>query len=135
VKRGERPGVLAYVDGEPAGWCAVAPREHYTFLSRSRVLAPVDGKPVWSISCLFVAREHRRRGLAAGLVAAAAEMAAARGARIVEGYPVEPYSPRAAAAFLWTGVPAVFAKAGFREVARRSRTRPIVRRAMRRRPR
>lgn len=54
VMAGERPGVLGYLGKQPIAWCAVAPRETYSFLERSRVLQPLDDEPVWSISCLFV---------------------------------------------------------------------------------
>ena len=123
------PGVLAYWDGEPVGWCAVAPREHYVGLANSRILKPVDDQPVWSISCLFISRDQRRKGLSAALLRAAAKFAASHGARIVEGYPVEP-NARMADAFLWHGVASSFKAAGFEEVLRRSETRPILRRAV-----
>src|SRR5437868_1291419 len=103
-----RPGVLAYDGDEPVGWCAVAPRADYVALARSRVLAPVDDKPVWSITCLFVAKPYRRRGVSACLIAAAARMARDRGATIVEGYPVEPYTDKMPAPFAWTGIVAAF---------------------------
>ncbi len=133
VRDGGRPGVIAYSDGIPVGWCAVAPRADYVALGRSRVLAPIDDEPVWSISCLFVLKAFRRRGLSAVLLGAAVDLAAARGARVVEGYPVEPTMERTPDPFLWTGVPSAYRRAGFREAARRSRTRPIMRRAVRRR--
>jgi GNAT superfamily N-acetyltransferase len=122
-----RPGVLAYTGDEPIGWCAVAPRQEYVSLGRSRVLAPVDDQPVWSISCLFVARPYRRQGVSVRLLKAAAKLAAERGARIVEGYPVEPYTANMPAVFAWTGLVAAFRKAGFKEVLRRSKARPIMR--------
>lgn len=127
----QAPGILGYLGEEPVAWCAVAPRTDYSFLSRSRVLAPVDAREVWSITCLFVRKEHRRRGLSAKMLRAAADFAAQRGARIVEGYPSVPYSASAPAAFLWTGTEAAFRKAGYREVARRSPSRPIMRRKVR----
>jgi GNAT superfamily N-acetyltransferase len=131
VTSGKTPGVLAYHEREPIGWCAVAPRNVYSALSRSRVLRPVDDKPVWSISCLFVAKPYRRKGLSVRLIKAATEFAAKHGAKIVEGYPVEPTMAKTPDPFVWTGVPSAFRKAGFKEVARRSKTRPIVRRAVR----
>ena len=127
VRSGDEPGVLAYSAGEPVGWCAVAPREVYPALGRSRILAPVDGRPVWSISCLFVTRRLRRSGVSVALIRAAVEHAESRGAEVVEAYPVEPYSATMPAPFAWTGTVAAFRKAGFSEVARRSRTRPIMR--------
>ena len=131
VKAGPPPGVLAYVDGEPAGWCAVAPRERLARLARSRVMAAVDDKPVWSVTCFFIGREHRGRGLTVRLLRAAMKLAAAHGGRLVEGFPTEPRGKRPPALFLWTGLSPTFERAGFREVARRSPTRPVMRRAVR----
>jgi GNAT superfamily N-acetyltransferase len=127
VASGAEPGVLAYAGGEPVAWCAVAPREVYLALGRSRVLAPVDDRPVWSISCLFVTRRMRRSGVSVPLIRAAVAHAAAHGAEAVEAYPVEPYSTEMPAAFAWTGIASAFREAGFKEVLRRSRTRPIMR--------
>ncbi len=136
VKRGAEPGVIAYAGGEPIGWCAAAPRLEYPALQRSRVLKPLDDEPVWSISCLFVLRPWRRRGVSAALLEAAAEHARKQGARIVEGYPVIPYSKSAPGAFLWTGTPRAFERAGFVEVHRWSKSRPIFRKSVaRNRPR
>jgi GNAT superfamily N-acetyltransferase len=128
VAAGPPPGVLAYAGGQPVGWCAIAPRDAYPRFIRSRVLAPVDDAPVWSITCFFVARAWRGRGVTRALIEAAARFARGRGARLVEGYPVDAHD-RQADAFVYTGLASTFTKAGFQEVARRSPTRPIVRRA------
>jgi GNAT superfamily N-acetyltransferase len=131
VTSGKVPGVVAYLKGEPVAWCAVAPRKDYSFLERSRALKPVDDKLVWSISCLFVLKPHRRQGISVRLLEAAVEFAGKRGARIVEGYPIQPTMKQTPDAFVWTGTPSAFTRAGFREVLRRSRTRPIMRRMIR----
>lgn len=128
VKGGQEPGILAYRDGEPVGWCAIEPRASYPALARSRVLKPVDDRPVWSITCFFVRRDLRGQGLSVGLIEAAVAHARARGAEVVEAYPVAPKTGRMPDAFVWTGLPAAFARAGFQEVLRRSPTRPIMRR-------
>jgi GNAT superfamily N-acetyltransferase len=127
VEANDQPGILAYVDGRPAGWCAIAPREVYRFLEGSRVLAPVDERPVWSVTCLFVARPFRRAGVSVQLLKAAIAHAAGQGARIVEGYPVIPRKDPMPDAFAWTGILSAFKRAGFKEVARRSAPRPIMR--------
>jgi len=127
VTRGERPGVIAYIDGEPIGWCSVAPREVFAALARSRVLAPVDAMPVWSISCLLVSKPYRRQGISAELIAAAVRFASVRGAKVVEAYPIVPYADNIPAPFAWTGLYAAYLKAGFVEVARRSKARPVMR--------
>jgi GNAT superfamily N-acetyltransferase len=124
------PGVIAYVGGEPAGWCAVAPREEFIRLETSRVLKPVDDQPVWSITCFFVARPFRLQGMTVRLLRAGLDFARARGARIVEGYPVEPGAGPVPDVFAYTGLASAFRKAGFKEVARRSKTRPFMRCAL-----
>jgi len=127
VNDGPPPGILGYLDGEPVGWCAIAPREEYSALTRSRILQPVDDKPVWSVSCLFVRKDQRMKGLSVQLLRAAVEYVKHQGGTVVEGYPVEPKTDTMPAAFAWTGLAAAFVAAGFREVARRSDTRPIMR--------
>ncbi len=130
VKQGPPPGILAYCGTGPVGWCAVAPRSAYPRLANSRVLAPVDDEPVWSVSCLFVTKGHRRKGLSAELLQAAATLAQSHGAGVVEGYPVDTRGKDQPAPFVWTGLPPAFLKAGFKEVARRSPTRPVMRRVL-----
>jgi len=127
VRSGAEPGVLAYAEGQPVGWCAIAPREQYPVLSRSRILKPVDEQPVWSVTCFFVTPSFRRQGLSRELLKAAVDFARARGAKVVEGYPHDAKKP-AADVFVYTGLASAFRKAGFQEVARRSKSRPIMRR-------
>jgi GNAT superfamily N-acetyltransferase len=128
VASGRVPGILAYAGKEPVGWCSIEPRERFVRLEGSRVLAPVDAKPVWSVTCFFIARPWRRKGVSVALLRAAAEFARKRGARIIEGYPVEVRKGKAPDAFVWTGLSETFLAAGFKEVLRRSPTRPIMRR-------
>jgi GNAT superfamily N-acetyltransferase len=130
VDQGEMPGILAYLGPRPIGWCAVAPRENYVRLQRSRVLKQIDEQPVWSIVCLLVDKEFRRRGVSVALLNAAADYVRLRGGRIVEGYPVEPRTNHMPDAFAWTGVASAYRRAGFMELARRSATRPIMRRIL-----
>ena len=131
VRKVDPPGLLAYVSGQPVGWCAVAPRESFPVLERSPTLRRVDDQVAWSVACFFVARPFRRRGLSVKLLRAAVDYAKARGARIVEGYPVEPRKTSMPDAFAWTGLVATFRRAGFKEVLRRSPSRPIMRIASR----
>lgn len=127
VAADREPGLLAYFGKEPVAWCAVAPRVEYVALERSRVLKPVDEQAVWSISCLFIKKPYRRKGVSTQLLKAAVEFAAKRGAKIVEGYPVEPSMENMPDPFLWHGIPSAFKSAGFVEVLRRSKSRPIMR--------
>jgi len=127
VTSGPPPGILAYRGERAIGWCAIAPRESFPRLQRSRVLAPVDDTPVWSITCIFVAKAERNQGVSRQLIRAACRYARAQSARVVEGYPVET-TARQADPFVWTGVASAFRNEGFNEVLRRGPTRPIMRR-------
>jgi GNAT superfamily N-acetyltransferase len=127
VNSGQVPGILAYRDGRPVGWCSVGPREVYPRLERSRILKRIDDQPVWSVVCFFIARSHRRQGISTKLLRAAVDYAKQNGARIVEGYPVEPKEGQVPDVFLYHGLASSFVQVGFKEVARRSETRPIMR--------
>jgi GNAT superfamily N-acetyltransferase len=133
------PGVLAFRDGAPVGWCAVEPRDCYPRILRSQVLKAAGpaahggpgGKPegpVWSVSCFVVAPGHRRSGVAAALLRAAVGHAVGHGARIVEGYPVDPtLRPKAGPADLYHGTLKLFLDAGFEVVSNAVPGRAVVR--------
>jgi GNAT superfamily N-acetyltransferase len=127
VESGEPIGVLLYVEGQPAGWCAAAPRKVYVRLERSRVFKPIDAQPVWSISCLFIAKSYRRQGLSAELVQAAIHFCGQHGATMIEAYPEVPYDKNIPGAFLWKGIPSVFERIGFVETVRRSKWKRMMR--------
>ena len=127
VNANETIGILAYYNDEPIGWCAVAPREEYIRLENSKVLKRIDDKPVWSISCFFIDKKFRRQGISIELIKAAIKFCKSKGVKIIEAYPTVPYSKDIPAAFAWTGIPSAFEKAGFVEVEKRSRTRPMMR--------
>ena len=118
------PGLVALVDGTAAGWCRVGPRVAQPRLGRSRVMRsggtrPLDDADVWAVSCFVVRREFRHHGVAHELARAAVEFARDRGARVVEGYPIDVEArPNATASELFHGSASVFREAGFREVAR-----------------
>lgn len=126
VNSGAPPGILAYDGDNSVGWCAIQPRENYPVLQNSRILKLVDDKPVWSIVCFYIQSKYRKKGLTTELIKEAVKFAKSKGAKIVEGYPVEP-KKETAPVFIYTGVASSFLKAGFKEVVRRSETRPIMR--------
>jgi GNAT superfamily N-acetyltransferase len=127
IYSGNIPGIIAYHRSEPVGWCSVAPREEFSRLDNSRILKPVDEKPVWSVVCFFIHKNFRKQGLSTALLNAAKKYVKSNGGKILEGYPVEPKIDKMPDAFAWTGISAAFETAGFKEIARRSETRPIMR--------
>ncbi len=127
VHAGRVPGLLAYRDGIPVGWCSVAPRAEFGRVLRSPNLRPIDdAQPVWAIVCFYIDRAHRGQGVATALLRAAVDHAAANGARLVEGDPIDTDGARRDAA-IYTGTRPMFLAAGFKVVARRKASRPIVR--------
>lgn len=127
VRKKTPVGLLAYADGEPVGWCSVAPRETYEALERSRTLGRIDERPVWSVACFFIDRNHRRQGVTLGLLKAAVEYARSRGAKAIEGYPVDPGERL----YTYMGSPETFRRAGFKDVTPEGRKRVVMRRELR----
>ena len=133
---GRAPGLVAYRDGEPIGWVSLGPRDDYERLQHSKVLAPIDDRPVWSIVCFVVSKMARKQGVARALLNAAMDYAREHGATLLEGYPVETDGHRVPAAHAYKGTVGMFEGAGFKVVERRQANsttapRPIVRRRVR----
>jgi RimJ/RimL family protein N-acetyltransferase len=120
IEAGTPVGILAYCDGEPAGWCSVAPRETYRRLSRQQ---DDSEQGIWSIVCFYLPRALRGRGLAAALLGAAVKHAFEKGAQTVEAYPVDKASP----SYTFMGFRKTFEAAGFQEVGRAGTRRYVMR--------
>ncbi|GAA5074807.1 GNAT family N-acetyltransferase [Streptomyces similanensis] len=127
VDGGRAPGLVVHRDGEPAGWCSVAPRAEYSRLDRSPVTKPVDDTEVWSLVCLYVHPRHRGAGVARELVRAAVEHARGRGAAVLEAYPVDEALGPVPTDAAYHGLVGLLAAEGFEEVARRTPKRPVMR--------
>ena len=116
VARGEVLGAIAFSEGEPVGWVTYGPRPAFPRLERARTLACDDATQVWSIPCFFVRSGFRNRGIASALLAHAVQAMRRLGARVVEGYPLQPTRdgrPIPGAFRSYTGTTAMFEKAGF----------------------
>ncbi|HEY3062287.1 MAG TPA: GNAT family N-acetyltransferase [Chloroflexota bacterium] len=130
VDRGTVPGLIGYENGNPIAWVSLGPRDDYSKLRRSPIMKPVDEQPVWSIVCFFVDHSARGRGLSERMLHEAIDYARACGARLVEAYPVDK-GDRSHPDDMFFGAKSMYDRAGFREVARRKPTRPVVRKALR----
>lgn len=126
-------GLVAYVDGEPVGWCAVEPRTAFPRLRSSPV--PWKGRSedpaddgVWAITCFVTRAGFRRRGISRVLARAAVDFARERGARAIEGYPmiVDP-GQEITWGELNVGSRTIFADAGFEEVGHPTLKRVVMR--------
>jgi GNAT superfamily N-acetyltransferase len=136
VRDGSVNACVAFDDGgAPVGWCTFGPRRDFPRLATVRALRDVSGEDDWAVVCFFVKSSARKGGVGTALLRAAADLARSAGARSLEGYPVKPYrTGDVPAAFAWTGVPAVFERAGFRDATPAGGARPIYRRDLRRKP-
>jgi GNAT superfamily N-acetyltransferase len=126
---GRTSGLVAYLDSEPVGWCAVEPRPNFTGLVRNNRV-PWDGRDedktdatVWAITCLLTRAGYRKRGISRELAKAAVEHARRNGARAIEAYPI--LTKNVISEELLVGTVGTYAAAGFTEV-----TRPTPRRAV-----
>ena len=128
VNDGPPPGLLAF-DGDVAiGWCQLTPRQAVPALDCTWRLKRVDDVPVWSISCFYVRKGYRKRGVTSALIAAALKAAERVKAPALEAYPVDAdLTPSASG----TGYASTFTRAGFRTVARHVPARPIMRHDLR----
>ena len=121
------PGLLAYDDDRPAGWVSLAPREEFGRVERAKFFTKVDEEQAWSVVCFYVPRKQRGKGLMTALLAGAIDFARDRGATILEAYPRDPALAKVSADGAFVGLEPVFRAAGFVEVARRDKKRPIMR--------
>ena len=129
---GVAPGLVAYRDGAAIGWVSLGPREDYERLAYSKVLRPVDDRPVWSIVCFVVAGRQRGKGVATALLDAAIEYARGQGASTLEAYPIHESRGRVSSDAAYTGTQGMFERAGFavaelRQWNETSSPRPIMR--------
>ncbi len=135
MPRVARRACVAYIGEEAVGWVSLGPRDDYERLRHSRVLAPVDDLPVWSIICFVVGKQSRGKGIATALLDAAMAYAAEHGATLLEAYPADTDGGRIPAAQAFKGTVSMFERAGFEVVDRRranrsSPVRPIMRRPL-----
>jgi GNAT superfamily N-acetyltransferase len=124
VDRGPPPGLLAFDGDRAVAWCQLTPRDALPWLDRVWRLKRVDDLPVWSLSCFYVRKGYRRKGVTSILIAEALRVAKRAGAPALEAYPLDADETPSASG---TGYASTFERAGFETVVRRVPPRPIMR--------
>jgi len=128
VKNNEPLGIIAFDGSEPVGWCSISPREKLPRLESSRLFKRIDDAPVWGITCMFIKKEYRKRGLSPVLIKEASAYAFSKGAHVIEAYPVissaNKFMPDV---FAYYGLVSAFEKAGFKKIKQASEARLIMR--------
>jgi len=127
VNRGMPLGILAYEDDDPIGWCSVSPRKSLIRLETSRLFKRIDQQEPWSLTCLFIKKEYRLKGLSTRLIRAATNYAFEKGALVVEAYPIIPNKNKMPPVFAWVGFVNSFLKAGVKKIKQPSDSRMIMR--------
>lgn len=135
VSSGDVFGCLAFAGPEPVGWCCVGPRSDFPRLERTKALRTNWTEQTWAVTCFYIRSGWRHRGVATALLKEAVNVARRNGAKELEAYPVRPYatgSSEIPAAFAWTGVPRIFQKQKFTNIAPPDSSRDIYRKRFRR---
>ena len=127
VRDGKPAGLLGFYEGQAVAWCALAPREDFIRIERSRVHKRIDDKNVWSIPCFFIHKKFRRSGLSSEILKGAINYARENGVKILEAYPLNPKHDRVPEAFAWYGLMKTFERVGFEVADNKSNSRPMVR--------
>jgi GNAT superfamily N-acetyltransferase len=127
VWAGKPTGFLGFHEGRAIAWCAFAPRQDFSKLEKSRVHKRIDDLPVWSIPCLFIARDFRKKGISGELLTALITYAKKKKIKTLEAYPVIPTQGKLPDAFAWIGFYKSFVRAGFEIADLKSKNRPMVR--------
>lgn len=127
IRENKPAGILGIIEGQAIAWCALAPREDFIRLERSRVHKRIDDTQVWSIPCFFVDRQFRRLGVSTAMLKGVIRYARENGIRVLEAYPTIPTTQTLPDSFLWIGLYKSFERAGFHIADHTSKNRPMVR--------
>jgi GNAT superfamily N-acetyltransferase len=127
VKSGIVPGLIAYKDDFPCGWCSVAPREQFGVLERSRVLKRIDNQAVWSIVCFFIDKNFRHQNIGEKLIIAAISYVKSNGGKIIEAYPTQARDKKLPPVSSFTGITHIYQRLGFQEMQRPSPSKVYMR--------
>jgi ribosomal protein S18 acetylase RimI-like enzyme len=130
VNQGPPPGLLAFDGERPVGWCQLTSRQDLSWLNHKRTLGAVDDMPVWSISCFYIRCAYRGKGIMSALIRASLKAAKRAKAGAVEAYPVDTSQP-GSTLNVFTGTASAFRRLGFKTVALREPSRPVMRYGLR----
>ena len=124
VEAGPPPGLVAFAADSAIGWCQVTPQNALPAMAKAKEIGPADDMGIWSLSCIYVRKGWRRKGVARALVEAAVEFARDFGAPALEAYPLDAKLTNSAS---FTGFVSTFERAGFEIVSRKFPARPVMR--------
>jgi len=120
VKNGPPPGLVAFKNNVAVGWCQLTTKKSLPWLEKNYNYDDIDNQDVWCISCFYIKKGHRRKGVTSALIEKAIEFAKLSKGKLIEAYPGD-------AASSFTGYPSTFQKAGFKAVTQGKYKRTVMR--------
>jgi GNAT superfamily N-acetyltransferase len=115
VRAGKAHAALVF-DGDLAvAWCQYGgPAELPNINHRKEYEATSKQAPDYRLTCFFVDKKYRRRGVAGVALQGALELIAQAGGGVVEAYPQDTEGKKVSASHLYSATRSLFADAGFR---------------------
>ncbi len=130
VKTGKSHGVLMYHNGDPIGWCQFGPREELPRIDRMRKYRASEEEDFWRITCFFIDKRYRGKGVAREALRAALRVMKQDGVKLVEAYPIDVGQKRYSSSQMWFGSLKLFEEFGFTKVGNLGKNQPIVRKEL-----
>ena len=114
VRGGEAHAALVFDADSCVGWCQFGPPAELPRIKARRAYEAEPGMaPDWRITCFFVDKAYRRRGVAAAALGGALSEISRRGGGVVESFPEDADGRSVSSSFLHNGTLALFERAGF----------------------
>jgi len=127
VREGRAHAALVYDGDTCVGWCQFGPPDELPRIKNKKLyLAGVEELPDWRITCFFVDKGHRGRGVAAAGLAGALVEIARLGGGTVESYPEDAGDRKVSASFLHNATLAMFEQQGFERSRKIGKNRWVV---------
>jgi len=127
VREGRAHAALVYADGLCVGWCQFGPTAELPRIKHGKAYAAgLEALPDWRITCLFVDKAHRKRGVASAALGGALAEIERLGGGVVESYPEDTAGRSVSSSFLHNGNVAMFEAAGFARQRRIGKDRWVV---------
>jgi GNAT superfamily N-acetyltransferase len=127
VQDGRTLAALVFREGQCVAWCQFgSPNELPNIYHKKEVLAKTT-LPDWRITCLFVDKDHRKKGLSAVALRGALELIKQLGGGVVESYPQDTQGENLSSSFLYNGTRQLFEKNGFKYAGSKGKNHCIMR--------
>lgn len=131
VRNGRAQAALVLCGETAVGWCQFGRAEELPNVrNRKNYEAGLNELPDWRITCFFVGKGHRKRGVANFALRGALEQIKALGGGVIEAYPEDTDGRKVSSSFLHGGTVRMFEREGFERVRPIGKSQWVVRKAI-----